>query len=602
MTPLIKKAHRGNRDAMTTLYQLNKQQVFYICSLLLCDPKSADNACVHVFKNTWDCLLNGKITTEEEFTDFVIKKAVSHCKNKITKGNNKAFKIPQNKNFATTQYSASTITTNGDSCNQILASLPPLHRFIYVLSFYVKWSDADIAELIRTKSDVVKAALDAEQINLDKIANAIKQKTGEEAGISSSEFHMLMGSAKYSAKVTHAVDTVVILAIDSIAEPIERRAKQKTIKISLISVISCVLAFLLIFGIVKLATLPDDSADSDDTDGTSDYVDDTGDEITWLTEVESPTHYAIIDIADYGQITVALDGNSAPETVENFVTLAEEGFYDGLTFHRIIEGFMMQGGDPDADGTGGNTDEDGNEINIIGEFYYNGYDNYLSHVRGAISMARATDYDSASSQFFIVHEDSTDSLDMLYAAFGYVIEGMDVVDAVCEAAEPTDDNGTISAEDQPVITSITIYTPEEYEQLLADSTPDAEPVAIDAKIAEVTAISDGVLSLTIYGLTESGAEYEITDLKDVDLTKYEATEETEEYTIASGTVIYTVVDGELTEIESSEIVVGDVLVIDDGADEGVTIVVYHAEDNSDSEGTESGDGETGDEGDGTVTE
>ena len=394
----------------------------------------------------------------------------------------------------------------------------------------------------------------------------------------------------------------MIIAIDSIAEPIERRAKQKTIKISLISVISCVLAFLLIFGIVKLATLPDDSADSDDTDGTSDYVDDTGDEITWLTEVESPTHYAIIDIADYGQITVALDGNSAPETVENFVTLAEEGFYDGLTFHRIIEGFMMQGGDPDADGTGGNTDEDGNEINIIGEFYYNGYDNYLSHVRGAISMARATDYDSASSQFFIVHEDSTDSLDMLYAAFGYVIEGMDVVDAVCEAAEPTDDNGTISAEDQPVITSITIYTPEEYEQLLADSTPDAEPVAIDAKIAEVTAISDGVLSLTIYGLTESGAEYEITDLKDVDLTKYEATEETEEYTIASGTVIYTVVDGELTEIESSEIVVGDVLVIDDGADEGVTIVVYHAEDNSDSEGTESGDGETGDEGDGTVTE
>ena len=204
-------------------------------------------------------------------------------------------------------------------------------------------------------------------------------------------------------------------------------------------------------------------------------------------------------------------------------------------------------------------------------------------------MARADDYDSASSQFFIVQEDATSSLDMLYAAFGYVIEGMDVVDAVCEAAEPTDDNGTIEAENQPVITSITIYTPEEYEQLLADSTPDAEPVAIDAKIAEVTAISDGVLSLTIYGLTESGAEYEITDLKDVDLTNYEATEETGEYTIASDTVIYTVVDGALTEIETSEIIVGDMLVIDDGADEGVTIVVYHTETNSDS-------------GDGTVIE
>ena len=200
-------------------------------------------------------------------------------------------------------------------------------------------------------------------------------------------------------------------------------------------------------------------------------------------------------------------------------------------------------------------------------------------------MARADDYDSASSQFFIVQEDATSSLDMLYAAFGYVIEGMDVVDAVCEAAEPTDDNGTIEAENQPVITSITIYTPEEYEQLLADSTPDAEPVAIEAKIAEVTAVSDGVLSLTIYGLTESGAEYEITDLKDVDLTNYEATEETEEYTIASDTVIYTVVDGALTEIENSEIIVGDMLVIDDGADEGVTIVVYRTEDSDNGDGT-----------------
>lgn len=589
MTPLIKKAHRGNRDAMTTLYQLNKQQVYYICNLLLCDPKAADNACVHVFKNTWDYLLNGKIATEEEFAEFVIKKAVNHCKNKITKSNNKAFRIPQNKNFAATQYSANTVITEGDACEQILANLPPLHRFIYVLSAYTKWSDADIAELIHTKSEVIKTALDAEQNNLDRLTYAIKQKTNEEAGISSSEFHMLMGSGQYSVQVTHAIDTVVILAIESIAEPIERKAKQKMIKISLISIISCVLAFLLIFGIVKLATLPDDSADLDDTDDTSDYWDDTEDEITWLTEVESPTHYAIIDIADYGQITVALDGNSAPETVENFVTLAEEGFYDGLTFHRIIEGFMMQGGDPDADGTGGNTDEDGNEINITGEFYYNGYDNYLSHVRGAISMARATDYDSASSQFFIVHEDSTDSLDMLYAAFGYVIEGMDVVDAVCEAAEPTDDNGTIEYENQPVITSITIYTPEEYEQLLADNSPDAEVVAIDAKIAEVTAINEGVLSLTVYGLTESGTEYEITDLKDVDLTNYEATEETEEYTIDSSTVVYTVVDGVLTEVDSSEIGVGDILVIDDRADEGITIVVYRVDTNADS-------------GDGTVTE
>ena len=131
--------------------------------------------------------------------------------------------------------------------------------------------------------------------------------------------------------------------------------------------------------------------------------------------------------------------------------LAESGFYDGLTFHRIIEGFMMQGGDPEGNGTGGSDET------IVGEFLDNGYDNNLTHTRGAISMARSNDYDSASSQFFIVHEDS-EYLDGQYAVFGYVTEGMEVVDAVCAAAEPTDGNGTISAEDQPVITSITIRT------------------------------------------------------------------------------------------------------------------------------------------------
>lgn len=166
---------------------------------------------------------------------------------------------------------------------------------------------------------------------------------------------------------------------------------------------------------------------------------------------ENITYYADIEIADYGTITVCLNQKSAPITVANFVGLAESGFYDGLTFHRIMEDFMMQGGDPEGNGTGGS------ENTIVGEFAVNGYDNNLSHTRGAISMARAMDYDSASSQFFIVHEDST-FLDGQYAVFGYVTEGLEVVDAVCESAEPVDDNGTIEAEEQPVITSITIRT------------------------------------------------------------------------------------------------------------------------------------------------
>ena len=158
---------------------------------------------------------------------------------------------------------------------------------------------------------------------------------------------------------------------------------------------------------------------------------------------------AVIDIADYGAITLELDGDSAPLTVANFVKLAKDGFYDGLTFHRIMDGFMMQGGDPNGNGTGGSDET------IPGEFSANGCDHPISHTRGTISMARAQDPNSASSQFFICQADST-FLDGSYAAFGRVTDGMDVVDAICADAQPTDDNGTIPPEAQPVINSVTI--------------------------------------------------------------------------------------------------------------------------------------------------
>lgn len=177
---------------------------------------------------------------------------------------------------------------------------------------------------------------------------------------------------------------------------------------------------------------------------------DQGSESVSAGEDSAETSYtAVIDVEGYGTITLALDATVAPVTTENFVSLAREDFYDGLTFHRIIEGFMIQGGDPNGNGTGGS------EQTIKGEFHENGVENNLSHTRGVISMARAKDYDSASSQFFIVHQDST-FLDGSYAAFGYVTEGMEVVDAICADAEPTDDTGFIAPASQPVISSITI--------------------------------------------------------------------------------------------------------------------------------------------------
>ncbi len=160
-------------------------------------------------------------------------------------------------------------------------------------------------------------------------------------------------------------------------------------------------------------------------------------------------HHAEIEIKDYGTIKLELDGDEAPLTVQNFMDLANAKFYDGLTFHRIMDGFMIQGGDPEGTGMGGS------DKNVVGEFASNGIENNISHVKGVISMARSQDPDSGSSQFFITVADST-FLDGEYAAFGHVTEGQEVADKIAADAEPTDDNGTIPAEAQPVITKITI--------------------------------------------------------------------------------------------------------------------------------------------------
>lgn len=160
-------------------------------------------------------------------------------------------------------------------------------------------------------------------------------------------------------------------------------------------------------------------------------------------------HHVEIDVRDYGTIKAELYGDIAPITVENFLKLARAGFYDGLTFHRIISGFMIQGGDPRGDGTGGSPDK------IKGEFAANGITNTLKHTRGTLSMARSSAFDSASSQFFIMHKDDS-SLDGQYAAFGMVTSGIEVVDAICENTPVLDNNGTVSKENQPVITAVRV--------------------------------------------------------------------------------------------------------------------------------------------------
>lgn len=160
-------------------------------------------------------------------------------------------------------------------------------------------------------------------------------------------------------------------------------------------------------------------------------------------------HYVEMDIKKYGKITLELDADIAPITVTNFINLVNEKFYDGLTFHRIIKGFMIQGGAFEIDGSYKKAN------NIKGEFLANNVKNTISHKKGVISMARADDYNSASSQFFIMHEDDL-SLDGKYAAFGHVIDGIKVVDKIAKDSKPTDNNGSISVGDRPVINYIKV--------------------------------------------------------------------------------------------------------------------------------------------------
>ncbi len=463
MAEVIDNARKGVPEAMRTLYDQNKDGIMFLCQALLLDENAACNAVSHVFKAMWDLVVSGQVISEQDFRDTVTRKAVNYCKAQIARKDSKAFRVPVSRNFMNTPYEAGSMSLGGQTWETVLKNLPPLHRFIYVLHGVCGYDDMAIAKLFNTSTETVRLALQAEEANIARILSLAPGQGAEP--MSAEAFHQALLEQQKAVAIPRTVTVTVQMGIDNICQPfLDRRKKQRTRR-SILAV-SLLAAVCLIVGIsvavgggtgqADPSASPSESAQVSETPEAtgSAAVDESGTDSGGAAEAETVSYYADIEIQDYGTITVALDGEAAPETVANFVSLAEEGFYDGLTFHRIIEGFMMQGGDPNGDGTGGSG------ATIVGEFSDNGYENNLSHTRGAVSMARSSDYDSASSQFFIVQEDST-YLDGQYAVFGYVTEGMDVVDAICESAQPTDDNGTIPAEEQPVITSITIRTPEE---------------------------------------------------------------------------------------------------------------------------------------------
>ena len=402
--PTIKKAMKGSRDAMLALYNKNKARVCSLASFLLGDAE-AENAGVQIMKNVWKEVLDGRYASDEAFSAALMQKTLVYCKSRVERKDTGALRMNANKVYDRAEYDLSDGKT-----------LPALARF--VLAMRVVCPNAfplsEGAKLFGANTAVFTEVCDAEMEKISRAASAVG--TTAEA---------LCASAVEATVTPSASDDEKIFSqIDALVAPFEAAAKKRGKVIGLSAVAGLLLVAIIVCAIV-------------------------------LPPMFDTTYYADITIKDYGTITVVLDDESAPITVNNFVTLAKEGFYDGLTFHRIIEGFMMQGGDPKGDGTGGKVDANGKKVTIKGEFTQNGVDNRISHVRGVISMARANDPDSASSQFFIVHQDNTDSLDGKYAGFGHVVSGIEIVDAICEGVK-SGNNGAVDKSFQPVIESIRI--------------------------------------------------------------------------------------------------------------------------------------------------
>ncbi len=463
MSDLITGAKLGKFKSLYALGEQNLKKSLTLCEFLLPDNSTKGEKCLeNVYNQAFSRLSSGEIGEDEkEFTSAVLMATARACYSEILKEDATAFDTAPYKNSEELNIQFSSvecekdIDNSADYLESALEKLTHIERFVFVLHLCAGLNIRQVSKAIKIKETFVSRVLRSAYKKIEKSINEKSVSTLSDIP-AFEELTDLFN--KCSEKKEYTKEQTEMLKRCSLSA-------KKPFKFPTVPVITATVCIALILAVVLIVVNVLNKPKDENSSEVSSSQSSNSDTITDENGVERPegftdkytaTAYADIDIIEYGKITVALDATKAPKTVENFINLAKSGFYDGLTFHRIMEGFMMQGGDPNHDGTGGNTNENGNEINVVGEFYNNGFaQNNLTHKRGAISMARSSAYDSASSQFFIVHKDSYE-LDKNYAVFGYVTEGIDVVDAVCSTAQPTDDNGTITFEDQPVISSITI--------------------------------------------------------------------------------------------------------------------------------------------------
>ena len=454
---LLKLASKGDKKALQQLYHQYAKTSYYLCCYFLKSEQAAAEATVTVFSQVFAATVGQPVLNEQLFKALVLGKTVEVTKANIQKNAPTAFRDAE-KSAVDGSYQAvknAADPTAEEKQNLIKALRSLQNRQCYTLTMLTCFGlqKHQLAQYMKLDSDKIDASLARAKESFRKTLQ-LPENSRRELEDQLRAVKAAMQEQTAAATVPPQVEKSVLAE----AQKIAKFVTAKFLKHLAVAAAGVIVAAGLIFGGIALFKNSNNAANADITSNAdisssgesqnTQSVNATNQSSTTEPEFKATKH-AQIEIKNYGTISLELYGEEAPITVNNFVKLANGGFYNGLTFHRIISGFMIQGGDPNGDGTGGSTE------NIKGEFSQNGVQNRILHTRGTISMARSSENDSASSQFFIMQQDAT-HLDGAYAAFGRVTSGLEIVDKICENTPVTDSNGTVTAENQPVITSIKI--------------------------------------------------------------------------------------------------------------------------------------------------
>ena len=429
MSDFVSAAEKGSKKAMNALLEANRDRAFALALLLLGDREKAADIATKVINGSWDKITVKGLYSDEAYAEYINTEVASAAALELFGTASKVFRVSKAditpRDIEKSEYEGDT-EEGIAALRAALSEIPAAESFVFLLRAF--------------------------GMSLSNIAKVIVQRDAAAAYFAASAEKALDGKfdiAKAESLVLQYLSSEKLPddANNLCREAIKSRARfelpsKRAMTAIIAGVVFLALSVMAFFLARQLYLSKNPAVENEPGNGYH--------EATPLDE--DKTYFADIKIKGYGTITVELDQKSAPNTAANFVELSEKGFYNGLTFHRIIDGFMMQGGCPDGNGSG----DPG--YSIKGEFSANGFEgNNILHEKGVISMARGNDYNSAGSQFFIMHE-KTSSLDGSYAAFGKVVNGLEIVDNICAEAKPTDDNGTITPADQPVIESVTIRT------------------------------------------------------------------------------------------------------------------------------------------------